>query len=319
MRRRTFLAGMVAAALPLGAARALDYPTRPVRIVVPYPPGMGTDVLARRFADFLQKTLGQPFVVENRSGAGGNIGTALVAHAEPDGYTLLWGTNATSAMNEYLYKHLGYDPRKDFEPIARIVNLGMVLYVKQNSEFRSMGDLVAKAKSNAGTVDVAVPSTTARALLQMIVAKTDASFYAVPYSGGAQALTNVLGGQIPVAIDTITASLGAIHAGQIRPLATSLGERSASLPQVPTFREAGVDVQAAAWNACYAPRGTPPEIIRILNRALNAGLEDPALRAAIIRDGAEPTGGTPAQLADLAETDRKAWGPAIKTLNLTLQ
>lgn len=321
MRRRTFLAGslagLAAGAMGMPAARADSYPTRPVRIVVAYPPGMGTDVFARRFADFLQRTLGQPFVVENKPGAGGNIGTAMVARADPDGYTLLWGTNATSAMNEYLYTHLGYDPVKDFEPVARVVSFGMVLYVRQNSPIRSFADLLARAK--AGQVDVAVPSTTARAVLQMVRAASGGDFYPVPYSGSGQALSNVLGDQIPIAMDTVTATLGAIHSGQARALAISLGQRSASLPDVPTFREAGLDVQAEAWNACYAPKGTPAGIIRILNKAINAGLEDPALRAAIIKDGAEPTGGTPQQLAAQVDTDRAKWGPAIKRLNLTMQ
>ncbi len=332
MRRRTFLAGSLAglatATLASAAAKAAgaagSYPSRPVRLVVAYPAGMGTDVFARRFADFMQKTLGQPFVVENRPGAGGNIGTASVARAEPDGYTLLWGTNATSAMNEYLYSHLGYDPVKDFEPVARVVSFGMVLYVKQASPLRSLGDLLAKAKAKDSQgkdaqMDVAVPSTTARAVLQMVSAASGAQFYPVPYSGSGQALANVLGGQIPVALDTVTASLGGINSGQIRPLAISLGQRSASLPDVPTFREAGVNVEAEAWNACYAPRGTPAAIVELLNKTINAGLQDPTLRAAIIKDGAEPTGGTPRQLADLVDIDRAKWGPAIKSLNLSMQ
>lgn len=321
MRRRTFLAGSLAGLTSITLvgpkAWADTYPTRTVRLVVAYPAGMGTDVFARRFADFMQKTLGQAFVVENRPGAGGNIGTAAVARSEPDGYTLLWGTNATSSMNEYLYNHLGYDPVKDFEPVARVVSFGMVLYVKQDSSIRSLGDLLALAKK--GQVDVAVPSTTARAVLQMVSSASGSDFYPVPYSGSGQALANILGGQMPVALDTVTASLGAIHSGQIRPLAISLGQRSASLPNVPTFREAGVNVEAEAWNALYAPRGTPIEIVRILNKAINAGLEDPTLRAALIKDGAEPTGGTPRQLADLADSDRAKWGPAIKSLNLTKQ
>lgn len=323
MRRRTFLAGslagLAACALATRPTLAAGYPARAVKIVVPYPPGQGTDVFARRFAEFLNKTLGQPFVVENRPGAGGNIGTAAVARAEPDGYTLLWGTNATAAMNEFLYKNLGFDPVKDFEPVARVVSLGMVLYVRQDSPIRTLSDFLALAGKQEGQLDVGVPSNTARAVLQMLSAAARRSFYTVPYSGAGQVMMNVLGGQIPAAMDTVTAALGPIRANQVRPLAVSLGKRSASLPNVPTFIESGVNLEVEAWNGCYVPRGTPAGVVRILNKVINEGLMDPTLREFLIHEGAEPTGGTPQQLAELMTADRAKWEPAIKSLNLPLQ
>lgn len=322
MKRRTVLAaslaGLGAAGLP-GSSLAQGYPNRPVRIVVPYPAGQGTDLFGRRFAEFFQRHLGHPFVVENRPGAGGNIGSALVARADPDGHTLLWGTNATHAANEFLYASLGFDPTRDFEPIAGILRFGMVMYVGQNAETRSLADLLSLVRARPGQVSVGVPSTTARAGLEMLRRAADLELLPVPYTGSAQALTGVLRNDVQATLDTLTASLGPVRSGQVRPLAISLGQRSASLPDLATFREAGVDLEVDAWNAFYAPRGTPAEVIRVLNAAANAAMTDPALRDAMVRDGAEPIGGRPEDLTALMQRDRAKWGPVIQGLGLTAQ
>lgn len=315
MRRRNVLAlpGLLATVLP---AAAQNYPGRSVRIVVPYPAGQGTDIFGRRFAEFYQRRFAQPFVVENRAGAGGNIGSAVVARAEPDGYTLLWGTNATHAANEFMFNSLGFDPVADFAPIAAILGLGMVLYTAQDSPMRTLADLIAAAKARPGQVSIGVPSTTSRVAAEMLRKAAGIEIQQVPYNGSAQALTGALRGDVQGVVDTIASSLGSIQGERIRPLGVSLSQRSASLPQVPNFREQGVDFDVTAWNAFYAPKGTPPEIVRALNEASNAALNEPALRASLIAGGAEPMGGTPENLVALMRTDRAKWKPVIETLGL---
>jgi len=258
-------------------------------------------------------------VVENRPGAGGNIGAAAVARAEPDGYTLLWGTNATNAANEFLYTNLGFDPTRDFTPVIGIVRLGMVLSVNATSELRTLQDAMTRARARPGALSVGVPSTTARAVVEMIRQAASVDLLSVPYPGSGQALTGLLRDDVQFILDTVTASSAAIAGGQTRPLAVSLGQRSGSLPDVPTFTEAGVALEADAWNAVFAPTGTPAEAVRVLNGAMNAALADPTLRASLVRSGAEPIGGTPEDLAAMVRRDRGIWGPVIRALGLTAQ
>jgi tripartite-type tricarboxylate transporter receptor subunit TctC len=307
---------MVALAAP---AFAQSWPTRPVRLVVPYPAGQGTDIFGRRFAEFYQRRFNQPFVVENRAGAGGNIGSAVVARAEPDGYTLLWGTNATHAANEFMFNALGFDPVGDFAPIAAILSLGMVLYTAQDSPVKSLAELLAAARARPGQVTIGVPSTTARVAAEMLRVAAGVQVQQVPYNGSAQALTGALRNDVLGVVDTIASSLGSIRGDKIRPLGVSLGKRSESLPEVPNFREQGVDVEVTAWNAFFAPKGTPEAIIRALNEASNAALADTTLRASLVNGGAEPLGGTPADLAALMRNDRAKWKPVIESLGLRAQ
>jgi tripartite-type tricarboxylate transporter receptor subunit TctC len=317
MQRRTILA------LPLAVlatpALGQSWPTRTVRLVVPYPAGQGTDIFGRRFAEFYQRRFSQPFVVENRAGAGGNIGTAVVARAEPDGYTLLWGTNATHAANEFMFSGLGFDPVADFAPIAAILSLGMVLYTGQDSAVKTLAEFIAAARARPGQVTIGVPSTTARVAAEMLRQAAGIEVQQVPYNGSAQALTGALRGDVVGVVDTIASSLGGIRGERIRGLGVSLGKRSESLPQVPNFREQGVDVEVTAWNAFYAPKGTPAEVVRLLNEASNAGLADATLRASLVNGGAEPLGGTPEDLAALMRTDRAKWQPVIQSLGLRAQ
>ncbi|HEY8611943.1 MAG TPA: tripartite tricarboxylate transporter substrate binding protein [Roseomonas sp.] len=310
----------MAAAIGLApAARAQAYPSRPVRILVPYAAGQGSDIFARRFAESFQKQLGQPFIVENRPGAGGNIGTAAAARAEPDGHTLLWGTNGTHAANEFMYASLGFDPMKDFQPVAGILRFGMVLTVAQNSGMRTVTDLIAMGRARPGRVSVGLPSTTARAVLQILRDRTGADLLPVPYSGSGQALTGLLRGDVQASIDTVTAVLGSVRSGQTVPIAISTAKRSESLPDVPTLRESGADMELEAWNALYAPRGTPAAVVGALNGAANAALADPAMRAVLVQDGADPMGGTPEDLIALMRRDRAMWEPVVRSLGLTPQ
>lgn len=313
------LALLAGASVITRAASAQNFPSRPVKVIVPYAAGQGSDLFARRFAEYFQKHLGQPFVVENRAGAGGNIGTAAAARMEPDGYSLLWGTNGTHAGNEFMYASLGFDPVKDFEPIAGVLRFGMVLNTNKNSRYTSVAELIAAAKQRPGQVSVGCPSTTARVLVQMIREKAGVDLLAVPYNGSGQALTGLLRNDVQASIDTITAALGPIRQGQVSAIAISTDKRSESLPEVPTLKEAGVDVTLEAWNALYGPRNTPAPVVQALNRAVNAALADEVVRAGMVQDGADPLGGSPADLAALMRRDRAIWEPIVRDLGLTAQ
>ena len=318
MRRRTWLALPALVAAPRLAA-AQEFPARPLRVIVPYPAGQGSDIFARRMAERLRDVLRHPVVVENRPGAGGNIGAAAVARAEPDGYTLLWGTNATNAANEFLFANLGFDPQRDFSPVIGVVRLGMVLSVAANSEMTTLQAAMGAARARPGALSVGVPSTTARAVVEMIRQAARVDILSVPYAGSGQALTGLLRNDVQFVLDTVTATSGPINGGQVKPLAVSLGRRAGSLPDVPTFTEAGVALEADAWNAVFAPAGTPAEAIRVLNAAMNTAIADPAMREGFVRSGAEPIGGTPEDLAAMVRRDREKWGPVIRALGLSPQ
>ena len=200
------------------ASLAQTYPTRPVRIIVPYQAGQGTDVVARYFAEQLSRTMGQRFYIENKPGAGGNIGTEQAAHAEADGYTLLMGTNATQTMNEFMYASLGFEPARDFSPIILVGKLPMVLAASPSFAGNSLADLVAAAKATPDKVDIALPSTTARLVFESLKERTGASLSSVPYKGSATAMTDVLGGQVPLIIDTVTAVRSHVADGKLKAL-----------------------------------------------------------------------------------------------------
>lgn len=322
--RRTVLAGPLAvlSAYLLTGTRsgfAQTFPIRLVRLIVPFPVGQASDIFARRFCDHFERQLGQSFVVENRTGAGGNLGAASVARSAPDGYTLLWGTNATHAGNEFLYAKLGYDPVNDFEPIAPALGFAMVVAVIQGAKIQSVADMLAAARAKPGGLSVGLPSNTSRVVFQLFREKTGIDVLQVPYSGSGQALIGLLRNDVQVVVDTVPALLGPIRSQQVKPLATSTERRSKSLDNVPTLKEIGIDVTLEAWNALYAPRGTPVEIIQTMNRAVETALADEALRARLVQDGAEPLGGSPETLVTLMRNDRAVWEPIVRSLGLIAQ
>jgi tripartite-type tricarboxylate transporter receptor subunit TctC len=299
------------------AATAETYPARPVRIIVPYQAGQGTDVVARYFAEQLSRTLGQRFYVENKPGAGGNIGTEAAAHSDADGYTLLMGTNATQTMNEFMYASLGFDPAKDFAPIILVGKLPLVISASPSFAGNSVADLVAAAKATPDKVDIALPSTTARVIFEFLKEKTGAPLYGVPYKGSATAMTDVLGGQVPLIIDTVTAVRGHIADGKLKPLGITSLKSSELMPGVKPISEQGVpDFELAGWNALYAPRDTPQPILDILSKELAKALSQPETRVRLLELGFDPAGGTPADLARFETQERTKWGPVIKATGL---
>ncbi|WP_137920687.1 tripartite tricarboxylate transporter substrate binding protein [Hydrogenophaga sp. 2FB] len=319
MKLLSAILGLTCALLTVPSAQAQPYPHKPVRIIVAYAAGQGTDIATRYLAEQLSKDLGQPIVIDNRPGAGGNLGTDLAAQAEADGYTLTMGTNATHVLNQYLYAQLAFDPEKSFEPIALVGTFPMVLAVNAGSTLKSVNDLLALARKGGREADIGLPSTTARLVVELLKDRSGVALFSVPYKGSGNAMTDVLGGQVPVIVDTPTALRAQLAAGKVRALAVTSGKPSGLVPGVKTVAEQGVaGFEVVAWNALYAPRGTPAAVIALWNAAINKALTRPETRQRLLELGFDPAGGTPANLADFAKAERAKWQPLIKTAGIKL-
>jgi len=313
--KRVFV--LLAALLLALPAAAQTYPSRPVRLIVPYQAGQGTDVAARYVAERLGSALGQQVIVDNKPGAGGNIGTEAAAHSPNDGYTLLMGTVATQTMNEFLYPSTGYDSAKDFAPIILVGMLPMV--ISANPEFKAgtIQELIAAAKAQPDKINIALPSTTARLVYELFKAKTSAPLFGVPYKASATAMTETMGGQVPLIIDTATASRGHVQSGKLKPIAITTLKTSELLPGVKSVAEQGVDgFEVTAWAAMYAPAGTPKEIVTRLNAEVAKILAFPETRQRLLQLGFDVASGTPEQLAAFEKQERAKWGPVIKAAGL---
>jgi len=308
-------ASLLSAALALAlapSAQADDYPSKPVRIVVAYQAGQGTDVVTRFMAERLSSAMGQAFIVDNRGGAGGNIGTEIAARAAPDGYTLTMGTNGTHVLNQFMYTSTGYNAETGFEPIALVGTFPMVLLAKAGSPLKTLQDVFSAAKADSKSTDIAMPSTTARLVYEFMKDQTHSPILGVPYKGSTGAITDVMGGQVPLMIDTITAVRTQIDGGKLQALAVTSAKRTPLLPNVPTVAEQGVPgFEVVAWNALYAPKGTPPAVIARLNLEVNKILAQPETKARFLELGFDVGGGTPEQLSKFAAAERAKWGPLV--------
>jgi tripartite-type tricarboxylate transporter receptor subunit TctC len=294
-----------------------NYPSRPVRLIVPYQAGQGTDVAARYFAERLSRALGQQFVVDNRPGAGGNIGTEAVAHAAPDGYTLLMGTNATQTMNEFLYTSTGFDAEKDFAPVVLVGMLPMVIAANPGFAPSTLPELVAAAKAQPDKINVALPSTSARVVFEFLKEKSGAPLFGVPYKGSGTAMTEVMGGQVQLIVDTATALRGHVQSGKLKAIAITTLRSGELLPGVKSVAEQGTaGFEMTPWTAMYAPRGTPKEVVDKLNAEVMKVLAEPEARQKLLQLGFEPAGGTPDQLGTFEKSERAKWGPLIKAAGL---
>lgn len=292
---RTFITIGLAAMVGLAAAAvAQPYPTKPIRIVVAYPAGQGTDIATRYLADQVAKELGQPIIIDNRPGAGGNLGTELTARAAPDGYTLTMGTNATHVLNQYLYGKLPFDAASDFEPVVMAGSFPMVIAVPSSSKLTSAKDLVDTVKHEPRGADIALPSTSARLVMELLKERSATPLFGVPYKGSGAAITDMLGGQLPVIVDTPTSLRPHIAGGKVRPIAVTSLQASPLVPGVKPVAEQGFSgFNVIAWNALYAPKGTPVEIVTSLNAAFNKVLQRPETRQKLLDLGFEAGGGTP--------------------------
>ena len=315
---RTFITIGLAAMVGLAAAAvAQPYPTKPIRIVVAYPAGQGTDIATRYLADQVAKELGQPIIIDNRPGAGGNLGTELTARAAPDGYTLTMGTNATHVLNQYLYGKLPFDAANDFEPVVMAGSFPMVIAVPSSSKLTSAKDLVDTVKHEPRGADIALPSTSARLVMELLKERSATPLFGVPYKGSGAAITDMLGGQLPVIVDTPTSLRPHIAGGKVRPIAVTSAQSSPLVPGVKPVAEQGFSgFNVIAWNALYAPKGTPAEIVTSLNAAFNKVLQRPETRQRLLDLGFEAGGGTPEQLREFGQAERRKWQDVISSAGL---
>ncbi|MGB6963663.1 MAG: tripartite tricarboxylate transporter substrate binding protein [Xanthobacteraceae bacterium] len=314
-------AGLLALLCALGPARA-DYPERPVTIVVGFPPGGPSDVLARVIARKLSELLGRPFVVDNRPGAGGNVAGEVVAHAEPDGYTLLMGNNSILATNASLYSKIGFDPVKDFSPISLIGSQANILVVNPNVPAHTMGELIALAKANPGKLNFASSGFGAAAHLAGELFKTMAQIdiVHVPYKGAGPALEDVISGQDQMMFGTAASVVGMIKSGQVRALAVTTLERTAILPDIPTVDELGLKgFEATTWHGLVAPDGTPKDIVATLHRAVVAALNDAEVRHSLNELGVDIVGDSPEEFSAYIQAEIPKWAAVIKASGAAAQ
>jgi tripartite-type tricarboxylate transporter receptor subunit TctC len=316
-----FMAGLLALLCALGPARA-DYPERPVTIVVGFPPGGPSDILARIVAKKLGELLGQPFIVDNRPGAGGNVAGEVAAHAEPDGYTLLMGNNSILATNASLYAKIGFDPEKDFNPISLIGSQANILVVNPNVHADTMAQLIDLAKANPGKLNFASSGYGAAAHLAGELFKTMAhiDIVHVPYKGAGPALQDVISGQDQMMFATAASVLGMIKSGQVRALAVTTLKRTALLPDIPTVDESGLKgFEATTWHGLVAPEGTPSDVIATLHRAVIATLDDNEVRARLNALGVDVTGDTPEEFSAYIKVEIPKWAEVIKASGANAQ
>ena len=300
-------------ALITSIASAQSYPSRPVRLVVGFPPGGGTDILARVLAPQLSQQLGQPFVVENRPGATTNIASDLVAKSAPDGYTLLF-TTSSLAINASLYKNLTYDALRDFAPISVFAESPNLL-VAHSSAGANVKELLAQAKAKPGAMNYssAGSGTSQHLAGELFKARTGVNIAHIPYKGTAASLTAVIAGEVHFSFANVPAILGHVRGGRIRALAVLAPKRSELMPEVPTMEEAGVkDVIVPVWYALLAPAATPREIVKALNDATVRAARDPALKQKMVEQGADPVGNTPEEFSKLLREEVAKWAEVVK-------
>ena len=321
--RRTFLhlaAGVAALPVLPRTALALDYPTRPVRIIVGFPPGGAADIVARLTAQWLSQRLHQRFIVENRPGASSNIAAEAVVQAPADGYTLLLVT-ATNAINATLYDHLSFNFIRDVAPVAGIVRVPNVMVINPSIPVDTVPAFIAYAKANPGKINMASGGigTPVHVAGELFKAMAGVNLVHVPYHGDAPALVDLVGGQVQLMFDLLSASIAFIRSGKLRALAVTTATRSQALPNVPTVAEFLPGYEASSWEALAAPKGTPSEIVGKLNREINAGFADPTFTARLADFGGTPLVGSAADFGILLADETAKWAKVIKSANIKPQ
>ena len=304
----------------IGSAAALDYPTRPVRWVVPYTPGGGTDITARIIAQWLSERLGQQFVIENKPGAGNNIGTETVVNSPPDGYTLLL-VNPANAINTTLYPKLSFNFLRDIAPVGGVMRVPNVMEVNPAVLAKTVAEFIAYAKANPGKINWATSGngTSVHLSGELFKLMTGVEMANIPYKGSAPALTDLIAGTVQVIFDNMPPSLPHIRSGKLRALAVTTAIRSEALPEVPTVAETVPGYEASAFYGMGVPKGTPPEIVDKLNKEINAALADPNIKARLADLGGMLTPGTPADFGKLVAAETEKWAKVIKDGHIALE
>lgn len=315
------LTGLAVLTVALPALAA--FPDKPITLIVPYPPGGTTDIAARTMAQAMSPILGQPVVVDNRSGAGGSVGMGVVARAKPDGYTMGMGTIGTQTINQYLYNDMPFNPEKDFEPVGMVLSTPNVIAVRTDSPITSLKDLVQRAKNSSTQLMYASPGMGSSvhltgAYLEQVA---DINMMHIPFKGLAGSLPAAIGGQVDVLIDNLPSTLSLLQDGsRIRALAVTSAERSPSLPNVPTAKEAGLNAEdVTAWFALYAPKGTPDEAMTTLIEATRKALAMPEVQEKLASLGSKPGALFGKDLTTFEEQERQRWSKLIKDRKITLQ
>lgn len=303
------VAGLLLGAVGVASAQAPGYPAKPVRVVVAFTPGGTTDILTRLVSQQLSERFKQQFLVDNKPGAGGNIGTEMVVRSAPDGYTLIVNSVGPIAVNPTLYKNLPYNPLSDLVPVVQIAEVPNVLVVHPSISAKTVDELIAYAKANPGKLNYGSTGVGTSSHLSSYMLGQRAGFEAthVPYKG-ADALRDLLAGRIQFMFATIPSVMAQIQAGKLRPIAVSSAKRSRSMPDVPTVAEKGFPgFEAGSWFGFFAPKGTPESVILALNKSVNEVISVPAIEQQMIREGADPIGGTPAQFGQFVQREFEKW------------
>jgi tripartite-type tricarboxylate transporter receptor subunit TctC len=312
------------AALVLAALHAFadePYPAKPIRLIVPFPPAGGTDVLSRAMAQAISLDTKWTLVIDNKPGAGGNIGLDAVAHAAADGYTIGMGQTANLAVNPALYANMTFDPLKDFAPIMLVSSQPLILVVDAKSPYTSLAELVAAAKKEPGKVNMASPGNGTIGHIGGILFQHRAGIAMthVPYKGAGPAVTDLMAGNVDCYFGNSQAVGGLVTGGRLRPLAVTSPQRLASFPNVPTVAESGYPgFESATWSGLVAPAGTPAAIVEKLNAAAAKALASPAMRKQLAGEGSTPLGGTPAQFAAFLKGENSKWGAAVREAHIKL-
>ena len=312
-----FLAAALAA-----PAFAKDFPSRNITIIVPQPPGGGTDIISRVIGQQLSQQLGVPVVIENRAGAGTVVGTEAAAKAEPDGYTLLAGLTANMAVNPSLFKNLGYDPIRDFTPVGMMAEFPFVLVVSNDFPAKSVKELITLAQAKPGEINFASAGNGSGQHLSAELFKlmTNTNMMHVPYRGAAPAYGDVISGRTPVFFDNISSALGKIKGGMVRALAVTGNERAPLLPDVPTVAEAGVPgYQNYVWFGLWAPKKTPPDVVQKLHQEIVKAVATPSVKAQIVRDAGVPMETPLAVIEPLVKADIAKWADLVKRAHIEVQ
>jgi tripartite-type tricarboxylate transporter receptor subunit TctC len=297
----------------MSGALALDYPTKPVRWIVGYPAGGSTDILARLIGQWLSARLGQQFIIENRPGAGNNLGTEQVVRAAPDGYTILL-VNPANAINTTLYEKLSFNFVRDIAPVAGLIRVPNVMEVNPSVPAKTVPEFIAYAKANPGKINMASSGngTSIHMSGELFKMMTGLAMQHVPYRGSAPMLTDLLAGQVQVTFDNMPSSIEHVRAGRLRALAVTTAMRSEALPDVPIVADFVPGYEASAWFGLGAPKGTPPEIIELLNKEVNAAVADPNIRARLADMGGMMINGTPAEFGKIVVEETEKWAKVVK-------